>query len=324
MSAVLAALAVGLLVACLLPAPGGGGAPSRRLRECAERRQNRERRERARGPAGPEPVRLRIAQADAAREHLTRVAALLRSGATPTQAFAALAADARADDAKPDRGGRPEASRHRGAGGVGGGAEGAERAEPLRRDPLTRVRGRRDAAKRELATQLEAAWGDAATSVALALGAGVEIRRREPAAHGPGAPGLGASWSRLRWVCGMAARTGAPLAPLLERLAEDAAATADALRARQAGAAAAGTTRKILAWLPVGGLLLAQALGARPVEVLVGSVPGRITAGLGCAFWLAAFLWSRRVIALPEEERSTPPEPGERASRAAAPAVPRS
>lgn len=324
MSAVLAALAVGLLVVCLLPAPGGGGAPSRRLRERAERRQNWERRERTGGPAGPEPVRLRIAQADAAREHLTRVAALLRSGATPTQAFAALAADARADDAKPARGGRPEASRHRGTGGVGGGAEGAERAEPLRRVPLTRVRGRRDAAERELATQLDAAWGDAATSVALALGAGVEIRRGEPAAHGPGAPSLGASWSRLRWVCGMAARTGAPLAPLLERLAEDAAATADALRARQAGAAAAGTTRKILAWLPVGGLLLAQALGARPVEVLVGSVPGRITAGLGCAFWLAAYLWSRRVIALPEEERSTPLEPGERASRAAAPAVVRS
>jgi hypothetical protein len=238
-------------------------------------------------------MELRMRQCDVARERLTRLAALLRAGATPAQAFATLAE-------RDGAGAGTEA-----AGGTGRhGTVSADRAfAGANRAPRAgggrRALGGRRAVATRLDEDLGSAWRAVCRSVSLALAAGAELPRADPS-RAPGRPhGVGSSWRQLRWVCSMASATGAPLASLLERLAGDAAATADALRARQAGAAAAATTRKVLAWLPVGGLVLAQALGARPLDVLATTVPGRVTALLGVGFWVAALVWSRRVVASP-------------------------
>ncbi|MGO2632783.1 MAG: type II secretion system F family protein [Galactobacter sp.] len=108
--------------------------------------------------------------------------------------------------------------------------------------------------------------------------------------------GPGLAWQETVWAVGLATGTGAPLADLLERVRDECTARADAARARVSGLAAARTTRRILMSLPIGGLLLAQALGAEPLNILVGTVWGRAALVLGLIFWGVAALWSRRIM----------------------------
>lgn len=143
--------------------------------------------------------------------------------------------------------------------------------------------------KREQRAQLMGRWSLALAEVALADAAGEEAW--ELAGSGPGR-----AWRDLMWAVGLSTTSGAPLAELVGRVADDCTARADAARARISGLAAATSTRRILMWLPAGGLLLAQLLGADPLGVLVGTPAGRIAALLGALFWLVAWGWSRRIM----------------------------
>lgn len=149
---------------------------------------------------------------------------------------------------------------------------------------------RRGAArKQEQRADLMGRWSLALAEVALADAAGEEAW--ELAGRGPGR-----AWRDLMWAVGLSTTSGAPLAELVVRVADDCTARADAARARISGLAAATSTRRILMWLPAGGLLLAQLLGADPLGVLVATPAGRIAALLGALLWLVALGWSRRIM----------------------------
>lgn len=150
-------------------------------------------------------------------------------------------------------------------------------------------RGGRSREGRRRDEQLEQ-WATALTWLGVLDAAGEDLVAAE-------LPGPGTAWRDLSWAVGLAAATGAPLAELVARVGDDAAGRADAARARTAGMAAARSTRRILLWLPVGGLGLAAVLGADPVHVLLLSPWGRISAGIGIVFWAAAALWSRGIVA---------------------------
>ncbi|RKW71325.1 hypothetical protein [Galactobacter caseinivorans] len=138
-------------------------------------------------------------------------------------------------------------------------------------------------------SQLMGQWARALAEVALADAAGEE-------AWSLAGSGPGRAWRDLMWAVGLSSASGAPLAELVGRVADDCSARADAARARISGLAAATSTRRILMWLPAGGLLLAQLLGADPLGVLVTTPAGRIAALLGALFWLVALAWSRRIM----------------------------
>lgn len=108
--------------------------------------------------------------------------------------------------------------------------------------------------------------------------------------------GPGRAWRETVWAVGLSTDTGAPLAELLDRVRDECTARSDAARARTAGLAAARTTRRILMCLPAAGLLLAQALGARPLQILLTHPWGRAAAVLGLIFWAVAALWARLIL----------------------------
>lgn len=95
-------------------------------------------------------------------------------------------------------------------------------------------------------------------------------------------------------------RTGAPLASLLEGVAEAAEADLDADAARETALAGAKATVRILSWLPVLALGLGMLIGADPVRTLL-TTPWGITAGvLGAVLTIVGRVWTRRMVHLAE------------------------
>jgi tight adherence protein B len=96
----------------------------------------------------------------------------------------------------------------------------------------------------------------------------------------------------------LAARTGAPLAEVLERvgasLAEDEAVEGQ----RRAALAGPQATVRVLTWLPAVGAALGWSLGADPVGVLLdGGIGTALLAGAGVLTWLGR-RWSGRLLAV--------------------------
>lgn len=108
------------------------------------------------------------------------------------------------------------------------------------------------------------------------------------------AGGRAVSRTRVRAVVAgahVAAETGAPLADVLEQLAD--AVAADAEQAGELDAALAGprATARVLTALPLLGLLVGAAMGARPWEVLTDGGLGSALAVLGVGLVVAGRLW---------------------------------
>jgi len=107
----------------------------------------------------------------------------------------------------------------------------------------------------------------------------------------PGASGLtelGAAWH-------LAERTGASLGATLDALAErlvSAGAVNDVVSAELAGPRATG---RLLAALPVAGLLLGFGLGGDPVAFLTGSAVGQVCLAVGAALGCAGVFWTERI-----------------------------
>jgi tight adherence protein B len=100
----------------------------------------------------------------------------------------------------------------------------------------------------------------------------------------------------LAHACAVAARTGAPLAAVLGRVADDVE-QAEARRLRlDALTAGPRASSLVLALLPVLGLVLGSSLGARPVHFLVESGAGRWLACAGVVFDALGVLWVRRIL----------------------------
>ncbi len=137
---------------------------------------------------------------------------------------------------------------------------------------------------------------------------------------GPGTvvgPAVGESWTALRWhrrsstrpdTCdssgldALAAtwavheRTGAPVADLLDTLVVGLSDARAATLARRAAMAAPLATARVLAGLPVLGLALGQLVGVRPVAVLLGTAPGRVSAAVGLVCAAAGVVWTRQLV----------------------------
>jgi len=93
----------------------------------------------------------------------------------------------------------------------------------------------------------------------------------------------------------VSATSGAMLAPAIDRVADALHDEIELARALATSLAGPRATMRLLAALPLAGLLLGSAIGARPVAFLLGS-PG----GLGCLFAAAIFdlagiMWGRRI-----------------------------
>ncbi len=117
-----------------------------------------------------------------------------------------------------------------------------------------------------------------------------ELRRASAAPGAQGLDALAAAWS-------LSARTGAPLAQTVARVAEELR-QADQLR-QDVGTelAAARATGKLLALLPVIGVAMAASAGAEPVDFLTGTTLGRSALGLAALLTAAGLVWTEHLAA---------------------------
>jgi len=130
------------------------------------------------------------------------------------------------------------------------------------------------------------------------------------AATGPSPPGP----ARLRWwrrrqhqagadvaaavaACRLAARTGAPLAEVIDVVVAGVAEAADADELRRTALAGPRATARLLAWLPAGGIALGTMLGADPLAVLLGGGVGGLCLVGGGALFLLGHRWVRALVA---------------------------
>jgi tight adherence protein B len=99
----------------------------------------------------------------------------------------------------------------------------------------------------------------------------------------------------LRWLAAawqVSERCGAALAPVVDGLASALRAQATHARAVHAELAGVRTSARLLALVPLVGLLMAVALGARPVGFLLGSDAGRVCLAAGLMLEWAGLRWS--------------------------------
>ncbi|MHA6628268.1 type II secretion system F family protein [Pseudonocardia sichuanensis] len=133
----------------------------------------------------------------------------------------------------------------------------------------------------------------APAAVAARLGDGIApALRRGGAAH----PDVAADVERIATVWTLAERHGIPLADLLTRAHEDIrwrVRFGATVRAQLAGPRA---TAGVLTALPLFGIALGQLIGADPIGVLRGGLPGQVLLVLGVAFIAAGSAWSERIL----------------------------
>ncbi len=118
------------------------------------------------------------------------------------------------------------------------------------------------------------------------LVAGRSRRRRSDEA---GLAALAATWA-------VHERSGAPVADLLDTLVVSLDDERTATQARRAAMAAPVATARVLAGLPLLGLLLGQLVGARPLEVLVHTPAGRTSGAIGLVCAVSGLVWTRRLV----------------------------
>lgn len=116
---------------------------------------------------------------------------------------------------------------------------------------------------------------------------------------GAGRPGPGAAGRAAAAVAAgrLAAELGAPLADVLEQVAQ--AVAADEEHETEVAAALAGprATTRVLTLLPVAGALLGMALGAHPLGVVLDGGLGTASAALGVVLLLLGRAWTGRLTA---------------------------
>lgn len=95
----------------------------------------------------------------------------------------------------------------------------------------------------------------------------------------------------------VAERSGAPVAAVLERVADAVRADRELAREVRSECAAARATSRLLAVLPLLGLGLGAGLGGDPVHVLTATLPGAACLAAGSALAVLGLLWVERIVA---------------------------
>lgn len=98
-------------------------------------------------------------------------------------------------------------------------------------------------------------------------------------------------------------RSGAPLASVVERLEQSARADREIAREVEAGVAPARATGRLMAALPVVGLLLGSGMGGDPLAVLTSTWVGVGCLAAGCGLACAGVAWIERIAAAAGELR---------------------
>lgn len=107
---------------------------------------------------------------------------------------------------------------------------------------------------------------------------------------------LGAIGEGIALGLQLAARTGAPLAPILEACAKSAAADAEAAAARAIALAGPRSSARILAALPLLGIVGASLLGVQVFPLLLAGGFATLSALVGLLAWASGWWWTRRLL----------------------------
>lgn len=94
----------------------------------------------------------------------------------------------------------------------------------------------------------------------------------------------------------LAATLGAPLAPVLDRVAESISADDEVDGERRAALAGPRSTAAVLGWLPLLGVVLGAALGADPLGVMLSGGIGTASAVGGSSLLIAGRWWTLRLV----------------------------
>lgn len=109
-------------------------------------------------------------------------------------------------------------------------------------------------------------------------------------------PAVAAVWE-------VSGRSGAPAAAVLDRIEQDLRARADQQREVGAQLAGARSTATLLAVLPLLGIALGVAMGAHPLDVLLGSPMGQVALVVGTGLEALGVFWTSRIVAAAEGAR---------------------
>ncbi|PRA05962.1 hypothetical protein CQ019_00625 [Arthrobacter sp. MYb229] len=101
---------------------------------------------------------------------------------------------------------------------------------------------------------------------------------------------------RMHWCLRVSERSGASLAEVLERLADDLEADLVATQAFDAAMAGPKATAKLLTWLPLVGFGAGILLGIDVQGALATSWAAQLSVVLGLALWLLNRLWCRYLL----------------------------
>lgn len=127
---------------------------------------------------------------------------------------------------------------------------------------------------------------------------GVHVPDRVPTA--PQLAGLfpaeGAPVSAVVAAARVADELGAPLAAVLDQVAAALAARAEVAADVEAALAGPRSSARVLAWLPLFGVVLGTALGADPVGALLGGGIGTASGALGVALLLVGRWWTGALL----------------------------
>ncbi|MCL2092086.1 MAG: type II secretion protein F [Micrococcales bacterium] len=123
--------------------------------------------------------------------------------------------------------------------------------------------------------------------------AGQRSGRWRPVPQVPGAAGRAQAV-----VCAnrMAAELGAPLAPVLDTVAQALAADAEAAAELSTALAGPQASARLVGWLPLLGLVLGVVVGADPVAVLTDGGPGTAAGIVGVTLFVVGRTWSRALV----------------------------
>ena len=105
------------------------------------------------------------------------------------------------------------------------------------------------------------------------------------------------SVQKLSWCLDLSSRTGAPLAGVLDQLAEDLEAELLARQSFDAAMAGPRATTRLLTWLPVAGLGAGFMLGIDVGSTLLTSWPAQLSLAVGAGLWVLNRIWCRRLLA---------------------------
>ena len=105
------------------------------------------------------------------------------------------------------------------------------------------------------------------------------------------------AWALLAAAWTVALESGAPLAEALDRVADSLRALADADRQVDLAITGPIATARIVAALPLLGLGMGLLIGADPLGVLFGTVPGAVGGAMGAVLLVIGIRWNRRLVA---------------------------